>query len=74
MSKLIAIDPPDCGCMDCCIGESKPSVLCSEKEMDMLWSGQLENRTGMQLVKTMYKRPDGFTYNGSVEFYNGIEL
>jgi hypothetical protein len=43
------IDPPNCGCVGCITGYSKPITECSQKELKQLRKGKLQNASGMNV-------------------------
>lgn len=45
MTRLIAIDPPGCGCTECIVGEYKPFDEASPEELEMMLRGRLRNNT-----------------------------
>jgi len=46
MQKLKRIDPPECACTDCIIGNSKSIDCCSDDELMCLHLGLLQNASG----------------------------
>ncbi|MEV4116317.1 hypothetical protein [Nonomuraea sp. NPDC049695] len=47
MSRPTAIDPPDCGCTECIIGEYKPLAYADDGQIAALIRGELRNNTGL---------------------------
>ena len=45
MPSLIAIDPYDCGCNDCCTGEYKPLANATDDDIADLLAGRLRDNT-----------------------------
>lgn len=45
MPKLIAIDPWDCGCTECIIGEYKPLARADDDDIADLLAGRLRDNT-----------------------------
>lgn len=45
-SEPWAIDPPDCGCTDCLIGESVPLSGASDELIRRMIRGEVTDRTG----------------------------
>jgi hypothetical protein len=77
--KLIAIDPWDCGCTECIIGEYKPLCYATDADIADLIAGRLRSNlnTGDELVvsfKTTFESDNGKMIAGnstvSVDYYN----
>ena len=46
---MFRVDLVNCGCTDCCIGESKPINCCSDNELYALYAGLLSNASGQNV-------------------------
>jgi hypothetical protein len=61
MTALLAIDPWDCGCTECLIGEYKPLACATDDDIADLLAGRLRDNTyeGSLLVAVNYRTDHG---------------
>ncbi|MEU6712979.1 hypothetical protein ABZ897_15975 [Nonomuraea sp. NPDC046802] len=50
--KLLAIDPWDCGCTECLLGEYKPLRDATPEDIARMLTGHLGNHTGITFTMT----------------------
>lgn len=77
-AKLLAIDPPTCGCTECLVGEYMPEAQASREEILEMLHGRLGNHTYTRSVTLL---PEGirafghyFSYSGEVSDLDVDEL
>lgn len=44
----LVIDPRDCGCTDCLVGNSVPMNEVTREQLDAMWPWEVLDRTGTQ--------------------------
>lgn len=59
--KLWRVDPEDCRCIDCILGESKPIDECSQSDLRRIWYKELENASGYEVRYDVVKKSFGLT-------------
>ncbi|WP_159599434.1 hypothetical protein [Agromyces humi] len=61
MTKLIAIDPPGCGCTECIVGEYRPFDHATAGELYLLLTGELGDNVGYISAGEISDEIDRFT-------------
>lgn len=58
--KVLAIDPPDCGCTECITGEYVPLIDATPRQITDMLAGRLGNNTGCEFSITFTGKFDDY--------------
>jgi hypothetical protein len=67
--KLLAIDPPGCGCTECMVGEYRPLQDASEAELRALAAGHLTDNTETHWTIEEHPCGDGWDIFGGQHMF-----
>lgn len=64
MRRVLAIDPPGCGCTECILGEYIPIDQADERHIVDMLRGRTQNNTGCDMtIHVEYTLEDGYDFN-----------
>lgn len=64
-----AIDPPDCGCTECIVGEYVPVRSANAADVARMFTGDASNHTGMDVALEIEWDRDGNVTNVTARFH-----